>query len=203
MKLCHDLSGIASTISNGVYILKDEHQEKGFPGDEIVTLVGESADNFVSKIKFFRQSFGYFDSSVTFEIKDLLEIIRGYLKIKEVTLEIEDTSLRLNLSQEQNFLVGKFLLKIVIVANDTLIKGGKIKIDYGVTNNKLYIKSVSQGDKVKLSEAVYNALNSKNTQEVTVYNICAALLSKYAEENHFSVDFKSEETFFELRLQEI
>lgn len=202
-KICHDLSGVAGVINNGTNVLSEEYSEKNIISNEFLELVEEGSDSLISKIIFLRQCFGSFDTISSIEASELVKTIKNYLKTKEIDLEIEEESLQLKYSQEQKFILGKLLLQMVSVASDSLLSGGKIIVSSKLTkDNKLYVKVIAEGSRVKLSLDISSILEGKEESEVTVQNICAYLLVSYVKKNNLISNFQAEDAFFEVNVQQ-
>ncbi len=150
-RLCHDLISPVGAIANGLEILGDEDDE--VMRVEVMKLLGQSAEVTSAKLKFFRLSFGAgggFGEKVP--LSEAENAIRGLYG-----------SGNINLSWQSN--VGgmdkdalKLMLNMVLVAGETLIRGGKLLIEINEQSPVTDVTVTIHGDKVIFQDAIRLAI---------------------------------------------
>lgn len=150
-RLCHDLISPVGAIANGLEILGDE--DDAAMRTEVMQLLGQSAEATSARLKFFRLSFG----------------VGGGFGEKVPLSEAENTIRELyasgNISFSWHSNVGamdkdamKLMLNMVLVAGESLIRGGKLLVEI---NEQLPMTDVTvtiQGDKVIFPDSIRLAI---------------------------------------------
>lgn len=124
-RLCHDLVGPISAISNGMELLEEGLGELD---EEARRLVGDSAAQAASTLQFFRVAFG-FGASPSDQPGELRALLEPFLAHRKTTLEWNGAGSEA--SESGGALPagwGKLLLNMAALAAEALPHGGRIEI---------------------------------------------------------------------------
>lgn len=145
-RISHDIIGNVGAVANAVELL--EEGDTDFL-DDITSILKASSFSLSSRLKFFRLAFGTSNSNL--EQYDLVSlIVKDYLK----TIGSQGSVVDFSIDTRDAFYT-KLALLCVMIAGDTMIKGGKIEIVQ--TGNKLEVNSFNNGlvaDKVFIIKEV-------------------------------------------------
>lgn len=150
-RLCHDLISPVGAIANGLEILGDEddHMMRA----EVMKLLTRSVEVTSAKLKFFRLSFGAgTGSGEKMPLSEAENAIRGLYG-----------SGNINLTWQSN--VGgmdkdgvKLMLNMVLVAAESLIRGGKLLIEIKEQSATTDVTVTVQGDKIIFNDSMRRAI---------------------------------------------
>ncbi len=151
-RLCHDLLSPVGAMNNGLELLADEHDPA--MQKRCMDLLSDSAKSAVDKLKFFRLAFGaaggFGDMVDPAEAKAVVEpLVTGSGR---TTLEWAVPSAFFPKR------VIKILLNLVLIANDTLVRGGTLSVGAEDRGHEQEIVISANGPKVILDEAIGAAL---------------------------------------------
>jgi histidine phosphotransferase ChpT len=179
-KFCHDLAGPIGAISNGIEFLKEEEQTMR---ERAYQLVEVSANQAVTRLKFFRNIYGTSPNVGEANLSDIRQLIDSYFSGGKSTLDWPDENLSMPGISLTNRL-SKLMLNVVNIANNILIYGGKVSIRLIKIPNGKRIKVTSTGANIKLDEEVLNILaNNLNNVTINTKNIHIYLTQKLIEES--------------------
>lgn len=154
-RLCHDLLSPVGVMNNGLELLADEHDPQ--MRQRCMDLLAESARAAADKLKFFRLAFGAaggFGSEVDpAEARAVIEpLVNG------------DGRTRLEWSVPSALMpkrAVKILLNLVLIAKDSLVRGGILHVGAEGAGGQQEIVIRVEGPKIILDEAVRNALTGQ------------------------------------------
>lgn len=129
-RLCHDLISPVGAISNGIEILSDEEDE--MMRAEVMKLLELSAGQTSNRLKFYRLAFGAAGG------------IGAHVPIRDAknaaTSLFEGTQIKLEWNSEVGEMdksTLKVLLNMILVASESLIRGGEMAVNITKTGEKL------------------------------------------------------------------
>src|SRR5215470_1776796 len=121
-RLCHDLVGPVGAIGNGLELLAEESSR--FAG-ETVTLVTRSAERTAAMLALFRAAFGASGGQAGFGLGEAQRVIADALNGGKVTLDWPEET------QAGPLGAPKLVLVMLLVASETLPRGGRIAVRTG------------------------------------------------------------------------
>lgn len=175
-RLCHDLLSPVGAMNNGLELLADEHDPQ--MRQRCMDLLAESARAAADKLKFFRLAFGAaggFGSEVDpAEARAVIEpLVTG------------DGRTRLDWSVPSAMMpkrAVKILLNLVLIAKDSLVRGGVLHVGAEIAPDQHEIVIRAEGPKIILDDLVRRALtgemqageiDSRTAAAWMVHNLCA------------------------------
>ena len=149
-RLCHDLVGPIGAVNTGLELLQE-----GFDDDEkALGLVADSAGEASRRLTFFRFAFGLGGGdkgkSTLSQARDLTVGLLASGKVALEWPEDADTSL-------QGPAV-KVILNMVLMASESLPRGGTVGIEFAVLDEGLGIAVTATGEDARLREDLQSAL---------------------------------------------
>ncbi len=157
-RVCHDLISPVGAIVNGLEVLAEEKDEatKTFALD----LIKKSANTASAKLQFCRIAFGAAGSAgAQIDLGDAETIARGFL-------EDDKTKLTWNLPRAllaKNKV--KLLLNILLIAGQTIPRGGKLTVDPIGAGDAMGFKVSAAGANAKVPPAVAQLLTGEAGSE--------------------------------------
>lgn len=150
-RLCHDLLSPVGAMNNGLELLADENDPE--MQKRCMELLSESAASAANKLKFFRLAFGAaggFGPSV--DPKEAKAVIESMLKVgrTELIWSVPDELMPKNAI--------KILLNLALIANEAMVRGGKLQIGAEVRDNESEIVIGGSGPKVIFDENIKQTL---------------------------------------------
>ena len=118
-RLCHDLVGPVGAIGNGLELLAEESSR--FAG-ETVTLVTRSAERTAALLALFRAAFGASGGQPGFGLGEAQRVIADVLQGGKVVMDWPEET------QPGPLGVAKLVLVLLLVAGETLPRGGTIAV---------------------------------------------------------------------------
>lgn len=153
-RLCHDLLSPVGAMNNGLELLADEHDPA--MKQRCMDLLAESAKAAADKLKFFRLAFGAaggFGSEVDpAEAKAVIEPL--VTSSGRTTLEWAVPAVFM----PKRAL--KILLNLVLLANDSLVRGGTLFVGAESRDDEQEIVIRANGPKIVLDAAIRQALTT-------------------------------------------
>lgn len=178
-RLCHDLVGSVGAVANGVELLADSRSR---PDPEVVDLVAQSARQASRRLQAFRVAYGTGNalpgSGMFAEVRRLANAL---CEGGRVTLDwtAPDTTLENAATKE----AARLLLNTVLMAIDTLPRGGTVKVGLAVADSRLKAGIEATGNHIGLPEEVRTMLTGEvETVELTPRNVVAYLARRSAQE---------------------
>lgn len=146
-RLCHELVGPAGAVANGVEFLGE--LAPGEPNDDAMALVSKSADQIVSRLKFFRLAYGSAGRGSD-DVPELRSVTHAFVESGNTRLDWPLPPIVPDLGDG----CGKLVLNMVILAHEALIRGGTLSVS--VDDDMLTVTST--GDDAMLPGEVVAAL---------------------------------------------
>ena len=154
-RLCHDLLSPVGAMNNGLELLADEHDPE--MRKRCMDLLAESAKSAADKLKFFRLAFGAaggFGSEVDpAEARAVVEPLVTATKRTELVWSVPSVLMPKR--------AVKVLLNLVLIANDALVRGGKLHVGAELRDGEQEIVIHADGPRVIFDETVRNTLEGK------------------------------------------
>lgn len=175
-RLCHDLLSPVGAMNNGLELLADEHDPE--MRKRCMDLLAESAKSAADKLKFFRLAFGAaggFGSEVDpAEARAVVEPLVTATKRTELIWSVPNALMPKR--------AVKVLLNLVLIANDALVRGGKLHVGAELRDGEQEIVIHADGPRVIFDETVRETLegkmaasqiDSRTAAAWMVYSLCA------------------------------
>jgi histidine phosphotransferase ChpT len=154
-RLCHDLLSPVGAMNNGLELLADEHDPE--MRQRCMDLLAESAKSAADKLKFFRLAFGAaggFGSEVDpAEARAVVEPLVTATKRTELIWSVPNALMPKR--------AVKVLLNLVLIANDALVRGGKLHVGAELRDGEQEIVIHANGPRVIFDETVRDTLEGK------------------------------------------
>ena len=154
-RLCHDLLSPVGAMNNGLELLADEHDPE--MRKRCMDLLAESAKSAADKLKFFRLAFGAaggFGSEVDpAEARAVVEPLVTATKRTELIWSVPS-----GLMPKRAV---KVILNLVLIANDALVRGGKLHVGAELRDGEQEIVIHADGPRVIFDETVRDTLEGK------------------------------------------
>jgi histidine phosphotransferase ChpT len=154
-RLCHDLLSPVGAMNNGLELLADEHDPE--MRKRCMDLLAESAKSAADKLKFFRLAFGAaggFGSEVDpAEARAVVEPLVTATKRTELIWSVPNALMPKR--------AVKVLLNLVLIANDALVRGGKLHVGAELRDGEQEIVIHADGPRVIFDETVRDTLEGK------------------------------------------
>jgi len=173
-RLCHDLISPVGAIANGIEILGVEEDE--YMRSEVMKLLDQSAGQTSNRLKFFRLAFGAaggFAQNVP--LRDAENAIESLYQKTPVDF-IWSSEIH-----EMNKSAVKVMLNIVLMAGETLVRGGTLRVEIKDQSEMVDVEISVEGERVILQDGVRDAFcGSLERSEVEAKTAPAFLAFKEA-----------------------
>jgi histidine phosphotransferase ChpT len=195
-RLCHDITGPIGAVSNGAEFLEEEDFSMN---EDAMKLITDSAREAVSRLQYFRQSFGVLKETGDAPLSEKKALVEGYLRQTRLKLDWPDTHTdAADIGISQGF--SKLMLNMVIIANAAMIKGGTLIVRLeksGMDGKQVRVRG--EGDLVKADEHVVAALrNYLPEEQMTPKSVQAVFTQRLAERLGVALSLDHEPNYFEL-----
>jgi histidine phosphotransferase ChpT len=151
-RLCHDLLSPVGALNNGIELLADEHDPE--MRARCLDLLSESARVSANKLKFFRLAFGaaggFGDEVDTREARTAIEGLFGSDGRIQLGWMVDE--------QKMSKSALKILLNLVLLAGDSLVRGGSLTVGSEKHQGGLDIVVRAEGPRVVLDPQLKQAL---------------------------------------------
>ncbi len=173
-RICHDLISPVGAIVNGLEVLEEQNDEemKTFALD----LIRKSARQASARLQFCRLAFGASGSAgASIDLGDAESVARGFL---------EDDKTKLSWSLPRVLLPKnrvKLMLNLLILAGQTIPRGGTITVEPVGQDESLGFKVSAQGQNARIPQALPGLLSRANGNGIDAHAIqpfYATLLAK-------------------------
>ena len=158
-RLCHDLLSPVGALNNGIELLADEHDPD--MRARCLDLLGESARVSANKLKFFRLAFGaaggFGDEVETREARTAIEGLFGSDGRIQLGWMVDE--------QKMSKSALKILLNLVLLAGDSLVRGGSLTVGSEKHGGGLDIVVRAEGPRVVLDPQLKQALLGEVSEE--------------------------------------
>lgn len=178
-RLCHDLVGSVGAVANGVELLADSRSR---PDPEVVDLVAQSARQASRRLQAFRVAYGTGNalpgSGMFAEVRRLANAL---CEGGRVTLDWATPDAALEQVATKD--AARLLLNTVLMAIDTLPRGGTVRVVTTSADGRLRFAIEATGNHIGLPEEVRTMLTGDvETLELTPRNVVAYLARRSAQE---------------------
>ena len=204
-RICHDLAGSVSAVNAGVELIKDGG---GTLDQEAISLVDASAGQSVRKLSFFRIVFGSGGGvDETISLAELRDLSQNYIAGSKASLDwsnqtdADSADCRININE------GRVLLGIVLMATDSLPRGGVISVGVhypnGGPDGGVGFAVVATGERASLGPEVEAAMAPDiNIEDLTARTVHAHFTNLLVGSLGGELEY-SRETMGEIRLAAI
>lgn len=169
-RLCHDLLSPVGAMNNGLELLADESDPD--MQARCLELLGESARASANKLKFFRLAFGaaggFGDVVDSREAKAAIDGLLGDNQRIEIGWLVEEPTLSKTAI--------KVLLNLVLMAGDSLVRGGRLDIGAEIKDGTTEIVVRVEGARLVLDSELRTALNGEADENSLTPRAAAAWL---------------------------
>lgn len=153
-RLCHDLVNPVGAVTNGIEILRDEDDPD--MQEQVLGLLEQSTDQVACRLGFYRLAFGAGSGmGDTIDAGKLREASEAFFGGGKIAL---DWQLPLEQISKDG---GKVLLNLVLVAAESLLRGGGIAVLGREQDGKLVIEVTAQGERLLIADGVDMALSGE------------------------------------------
>ena len=176
-RLCHDLLSPVGALNNGLELLADETDPA--MRERCMELLHDSARASASKLKFFRLAFGaaggFGESVDTHEARSAIEGLVAENKRITFVWGVETSAMPKS--------AVKVLLNLVLVATESLVRGGKMEVGAEENDGQLEIVVKIEGAKIVLDPEIRRTLvEGEGRDSVTPRAAAAYLINTLVEE---------------------
>lgn len=170
-RLCHDLLSPIGALNNGIELLADEQDPE--MRARCLDLLGESARASANKLKFFRLAFGaaggFGEEVDTREARGAIDGLFGGDGRIQVGWLIEEPTLGKSAL--------KVLLNLVLIAGDTLVRGGRLDIGAERHQGGIDIVIRAEGSRIALDPELKKVLTGAAEENAIAPRAAAAWLA--------------------------
>lgn len=170
-RLCHDLLSPVGALNNGIELLSDEHDPE--MRARCLDLLGESARASANKLKFFRLAFGaaggFADEVDTREARVAIDGLFGTDGRIQLGWMVDAPTMSKSAL--------KILLNLVLIAGDSLVRGGRLDVGAERHGEGLDIVVRAEGPRIVLDPELKSALIGRSDEETIAPRAAAAWLA--------------------------
>ena len=171
-RLCHDLLSPVGALNNGLELLADETDPA--MRERVMQLLADSARASASKLKFFRLAFGaaggFGERVDTAEARNAIEGLVGENKRIKFVWAVETSAMPKS--------AVKVLLNLVLVATESLVRGGTMGVGGEENDGQLEIVVKIEGPRIVLDPEIRRTLvDGEGAQDVTPRAAAAYLIN--------------------------
>jgi histidine phosphotransferase ChpT len=170
-RLCHDLLSPVGALNNGLELLADEHDPE--MRARCLELLSESAKASANKLKFFRLAFGaaggFADEVDTREARVAIEGLFGTDGRIQLGWMVDSPTMSKSAL--------KILLNLVLIAGDSLVRGGRLDVGAERHGEGLDIVVRAEGPRIVLDPELKSALIGRSDEETIAPRAAAAWLA--------------------------
>ncbi len=185
-RLCHDLISPVGAISNGIEILGDEDDEA--MRKEVIKLLESSATQTSNRLKFYRLAFGAAGGiGAQVPIRDAKNAAIALFEGVPVNLVWNSEIGELDKNAT------KLLLNMILVASESLIRGGDLMVNISVKGDKVFLEVTARAERIifqdKSREMICGdredvEMDPKTAPAYLAANVAKQLGSKIDYQNH-------------------
>lgn len=156
-RLCHDLISPVGAFTNGIEILQDESDAD--MRVQVMDLLEQSARQTSSRLQFFRMAFGAAGGfGETIAMDQVKDVAAAYFSGGKIDLSWNP------LVQELSKDGMKIILNLLLLAGESLLRGGRLSIEGARSNGCLEISVTAEGDRLLFKDEVADTLVGKTAQ---------------------------------------
>jgi histidine phosphotransferase ChpT len=187
-RLCHDLLSPIGALNNGIELLADEHDPE--MRARCLDLLGESARASANKLKFFRLAFGaaggFGEEVDTRDARSAIEGLFGADGRIQVGWMVDEPTMSKSAL--------KVLLNLVLIAGDSLVRGGRLDIGAERHPSGVDIVIRAEGSRIILDPELRRVLSGGTAESDVAPRAAAAwLVHSLIEEGGGELQFMDEE----------
>jgi len=148
-RVCHDLAGGVSAVSTGAELLSED---QSMIDENALNVIALSARQCASRLAFFRVAFGLGGGdNDTITSDELKTIVQNYLEGGRISLVWATENRRVGL------MAAKLLMNLVLMACESLPKGGVLEIGIAEIGDKLGFAVSARGDGAQFRPGIVGA----------------------------------------------
>ena len=186
-RLCHDLLSPIGALNNGIELLADEHDPE--MRARCLDLLGESARASANKLKFFRLAFGaaggFGEEVDTREARGAIDGLFGADGRIQIGWMIDEPTMSKSAL--------KVLLNLVLIAGDSLVRGGRLDIGAERHDGGVDIVVRAEGSRIVLDQELRRVMSGDMSGEVAPRAAAAWLVRSLVDEGGGELQFMDEE----------
>jgi histidine phosphotransferase ChpT len=186
-RLCHDLLSPIGALNNGIELLADEHDPE--MRARCLDLLGESARASANKLKFFRLAFGaaggFAEEVDTREARTAIDGLFGSDGRIQIGWMVDEPTMSKSAL--------KVLLNLVLIAGDSLVRGGRLDIGAERHDAGVDIVIRAEGSRIVMDPELRRVLSGDTSGEVAPRAAAAWLARSLVEEGGGDLQFMDEE----------
>ena len=186
-RLCHDLLSPIGALNNGIELLSDEHDPD--MRARCLDLLGESARASANKLKFFRLAFGaaggFSEEVDTREARAAIDGLFGADGRIQIGWMVDEPTMSKSAL--------KILLNLVLIAGDSLVRGGRL--DIGAERHEAGVDIVirAEGSRIVLDPELRRVLHGDTSGEIAPRAAAAWLVQSLVAEGGGELQLMDEE----------
>ncbi len=185
-RICHDLISPVGAVHNGVEFLQEMGADAG---DEAIELIAHSAQQASAKLQAFRMAYGAGGRDSNIKPEDVWKIFAALIETDGKITQDWDPHAPLGFDElPQGFC--KLLMGVLMLAQESLPRGGSIAVQAGEEKNQTRITASGQGANLRAQVEDALALN------VPVENLDPRLVHPYAQAilaRHYNFNIQASE----------
>jgi histidine phosphotransferase ChpT len=149
-RLCHDLVGPIGAVANGVELMGED----GSGADaEVVRLISGSAKVASNRLQAFRVAFGSGNTLPTTGWGNTVrDLAMGLVEENKASLDWQPIAPAVEAAVDRR--VAKVLLNLVLIALDSMMRGGTVRLETSAAKGALLVTVRSQGGQAKIADEV-------------------------------------------------
>lgn len=149
-RLCHDLVGPVGAVANGVELIGED----GSGADaEVVRLISGSAKVASNRLQAFRVAFGSGNTLPSAGWSNTVrDLAMGLVEENKATLDWQPIAPEIEAAVDRR--VAKVLLNLVLIALDSMIRGGSVRLEAKAAPGSVVVTVRGQGGQGKLADEV-------------------------------------------------
>lgn len=182
-RLCHDLLSPVGALNNGIELLADEHDPE--MRARCLDLLAESARASANKLKFFRLAFGaaggFGEEVDTREARSAIDGLFGVDGRIKIGWMVEEPTMSKSAL--------KILLNLVLIAGDSLVRGGQLDIGAERNGSGVDIVVRAEGTRVVMDAELRRVLAGDTTGEIAPRAAAAWLVHSLIEDGGGALQF--------------
>jgi histidine phosphotransferase ChpT len=163
-RVCHDLISPVGAIVNGLEVLDDDPK----PEDRefALELIRKSAKTASARLQFCRLAFGAAGSAgAQIDLGDAQNMSRGHLEDSKTTIRWNLPRLLLPKNRV------KLLLNMLVIAQQTIPRGGTITVDPIGEGESMGFRVVSNGLNARIPQAIADLLSPEHSSNVDAHAV--------------------------------
>ncbi len=186
-RLCHDLLSPIGALNNGIELLADEQDPE--MRARCLDLLGESARASANKLKFFRLAFGaaggFGEEVDTREARGAIDGLFGADGRVQIGWMVAEPTMSKSAL--------KVLLNLVLIAGDSLVRGGQLDIGAERHDGGVDIVVRAEGSRIVMDQELRRVLSGDTSGEIAPRAAAAWLVRSLIEEGGGELQFMDEE----------